>query len=135
MTVTERMEKERTVYTKEGAILEERERRVLTEQGLWEELSGGSIRKGGSWRSRLDIDDALGVHGCGSGKVIGVPWRSVVQESTVFGVVAGACRELSASAYLVGSGLGRTIHNPDGRNVTGGAEGEAPWEQLEEKTP
>ncbi|KAA8521339.1 hypothetical protein F0562_012012 [Nyssa sinensis] len=47
----------------------------------------------------------------------------------------GSFRELLAGAYLDGSGLGRTIRNPGGGELTGGAEGRAPWEQLEEKSP
>ncbi|KAA8542932.1 hypothetical protein F0562_024084 [Nyssa sinensis] len=36
------------------------------------------------------------------------------------------CRELLAGAYLDGSGLGRTIRNPGGGELTGSAEGGAP---------
>ncbi|KAA8542926.1 hypothetical protein F0562_024078 [Nyssa sinensis] len=45
------------------------------------------------------------------------------------------CRELLAGAYLDGSALGWTIRNPGGGELTGGAEGRAPWEQLGEKSP
>ncbi|KAA8521338.1 hypothetical protein F0562_012011 [Nyssa sinensis] len=90
-------------------------------------------------RSRLEAESALGVPGYGSGKVVGEPWRSVKQENTVSGVVVGSfLQELSRTVgrcIFRWIWIGRTIRNPGGGELTGGAEGRAPWEQLEEKSP
>ncbi|KAA8542927.1 hypothetical protein F0562_024079 [Nyssa sinensis] len=60
-------------------------------------------------------------------------WGPVRKKKTVD--LDTGCQELLAGACLDGSGLGQTIRNPGGGELTGGAEGRAPWEQLGEKSP